>query len=130
MARGTVFGWVAQYRRGGLEAVRAKPVPGRPPKLTGEQIHRLYMLIVGADPRQLSFDFALWTRERVRELIRREFGVALSVGSVGRLLHKLGLSAQRPLYRASQQNSEAVAEFKTGTYPGGRQSCERAGVGA
>jgi transposase len=52
----------------------------------------------------------------IRELIRREFGVALSAVSVGRLLKKLGLSAQRPLYRAYQQNPEAVEEFKTSTY--------------
>lgn len=124
MARGTVFGWVAKYRDGGLEALRAKPVPGRPTKLTGEQIRRIYTLVVGADPRQMSFDFALWTREMIRELIRREFGVTLSVVSVGRLLKKLGLSAQRPLYRAYQQNPEAVEEFTTRTYPALRQRAE------
>ena len=29
MARSTVFGWMAAYREGGLEALRARPVPGR-----------------------------------------------------------------------------------------------------
>jgi hypothetical protein len=52
----------------------------------------VYELIVGRDPWQLSFAFALWTREMVRQVIRREFGVALSVG---RLLRTLGLSPQR-----------------------------------
>lgn len=70
---------------------------GKPPKLNGAQLRRLYTLIVGADPRQLRFEFALWTRERVRELIRREFGVRLPAVSVGRLLRSLGLSPQRPL---------------------------------
>jgi hypothetical protein len=49
-------------------------VPGRLPKVSGAQPARLYELIVGRDPRQLSFEFALWTREMVRDLIRREFG--------------------------------------------------------
>jgi hypothetical protein len=53
----------------------------------------------------------------VRELIGREFAVRLSEVSVGRLLRKLGLSPQRPLYRASQQNPEAVARWKAETYP-------------
>src|SRR5262245_23182371 len=53
----------------------------------------------------------------VRELIRREFAVRLSAVSVGRLLRKLGLSPQRPLYRAYQQNPEAVARWKAETYP-------------
>ncbi len=51
----------------------------------------------------------------VGELIRREFAVRLSEVSVGRLLRKLGLSPQRPLYRAYQQNPEAVARWKAET---------------
>jgi transposase len=128
MARGTVYGWMAKYREGGLEVLRAKPVPGRPTKLTGEQIRRVYALVVGADPRQLQFEFALWTREMIREVIRREFDVALSVVSVGRLLKKLGLSAQRPLYRAYQQNPQAVEEFKTKIYPALRAQAEAEGA--
>jgi Winged helix-turn helix len=65
----------------------------------------------------LQFTFALWTRAMVCELICREFAVRLSEGSVGRLLGKLGLSPQRPLDRASQQNPEAVARWKAETYP-------------
>src|ERR687897_502978 len=107
MTRAAVYAWLAKYREGGLEALKARPIPGRPPKLSGSQLARLYGLVVGNDPRQLRFAFALWTRAMVRELIRREFAVALSEVSVGRLLRKLGLSPQRPLYRAYQQNPEA-----------------------
>ncbi|HEX3213398.1 MAG TPA: IS630 family transposase, partial [Actinomycetota bacterium] len=87
-----------------------------------------YTLVVGNDPRQLQFTFALWTRAMVRELIRREFAVRLSEVSVGRLLRKLGLSPQRPLYRAYQQNPQAVACWKAETYPQLRR--EAAEVGA
>jgi transposase len=117
MTRAAVYGWLAKYREGGLEALKARPVPGRPPKLSGSQLARLYMLVVSNDPRQLRFAFALWTRAMIRELIRREFGVRLSEVSVGRLLGKVGLSPQRPLYRAWQQNPEAVARWKAETYP-------------
>jgi transposase len=117
MTRAAVYGWLAKYREGGLEALKARPVPGRPPKLSGAQLGRLYGLVVGNDPRQLRFAFALWTRAMVRELIRREFDVRLSEVSVGRLLRKLGLSPQRPLYRAYQQDPEAVARWKAETYP-------------
>ena len=73
------------------------------------QLARLYALIAGQDPRQLQFEFALWTREMIREVIRREFKVALSVVSVGRLLRKLGLSPQQPLHRAYQQDASLRA---------------------
>jgi transposase len=45
MARSTVFGWMAAYREGGLEALWARPVPGRRPKLSGVQLGRLYALV-------------------------------------------------------------------------------------
>jgi transposase len=128
MTRAAVYGWLAKYREGGLEALKARPVPGRPPKLSGSQLARLYTLVVSNDPRQLRFTFALWTRAMIRELIRREFGVRLSQVSVGRLLCKLGLSPQRPLYRAYQQNPEAVARWKAETYP--QLRTEAAQVGA
>ena len=117
MTRAAVYGWLAKYREGGLEALKARPVPGRPPTLSGSQLQRIYTLVVGNDPRQLPFTFALWTRAMVRELIGREFAVRLSEVSVGRLLPKLGLSPQRPLYRADQQNPEAVARWNAETYP-------------
>ena len=126
--RSTVFGWMARHREGGLEALKARPIPGRPRKLSGVQLRRIYTLIVGNDPRQLSFGFALWTREMVRELIRNEFNVRLSVVSVGRLLRKLGLSPQRPLWRAYQQNPVAVERWKSQEYPAIR--AEAAAVGA
>jgi transposase len=128
LARSTVFGWMAKYRQGGLEALRARPVPGRPPKLQGTQLQRLYTLIVGNDPRQLGFKVALWTRAMVRDLIGREFGVGLSVARVGRLLRSLGLSPQRPLYRAWQQDPEAVARWKTEEYPKLRAEAQQVGA--
>ena len=117
MTRAAVYGWLAKYREGGLEALKARPVPGRPSTLSGAQLQQIYTLVVGNDPRQLQLAFALWTRAMIRELIGREFGVRLSEVSVGRLLRKLGLSPQRPLYRAYQQNPQAVARRKAETYP-------------
>ena len=128
MGRGTVYGWLAKYREGGRDALRARPVPGRPPKLSGEQMRRLYTLIAGADPRQLEFAFALWTRDMVRELIRREFRISLSAVSVGRLLRTLGLSPQRPLWRAWQADPEAVQRWKDEEFPAIRAAARAEGA--
>ena len=128
MHRKTVYGWMAKMRAGGKSALTAKPVPGRPPKLDGGQLRRVYQLVAGSDPRQLEFEFALWTRDMIRELIRREFGVVLSAVSVGRLLKTLGLSPQRPLYRAWQADPEAVAAWKKTEYPKIAAEAKKAGA--
>ena len=124
----TVYGWVAAARAGGQEALRAKPVPGRPSKLTEAQQAAVFAWVAGKDPRQLSFDFALWTRDMVRELIRREFKVSMSASAVGRLLHRLGLSPQRPLWRAWQADPERVAAWKQNEYPSIARAARKAGA--
>lgn len=45
--RKTVYAWLAKYREGGKDALKARAVPGRPPKLGGPQLSRLYALISG-----------------------------------------------------------------------------------
>ena len=126
--RSTVFGWIAAYRKGGAKALRAKPVPGRPPKLTRAQMRMLFTMIAGSNPAQYQLDFALWTRDLVRQVIAQRFGVELSVGSVGRILRGLGMSPQRPLHRATQQDPERVERWRTEEYPAIRD--EAAQVGA
>lgn len=124
----TVYGWLAKYRVGGESALKAKPVPGRPPKLSLEQARRVYTLVTGTDPRQLQFDFALWTRDMVGQLIAREFGVSLSRTAVGRLLRTMGLSPQRPLWRAWQADPDAVARWKEVEFPAIRAQAGREGA--
>ena len=66
---------------------------------------------------QLQFEFALWTRAMVRDLIRQNCGVTLSLASVGRLLRSLGLTPQRPVRRAIEQVPAKVREWLTVDYP-------------
>jgi transposase len=119
-------GWPSTARAGWRRS--GPPRPGTAAETVGPTAARLYGLVVGNDPRQLRFAFALWTRAMVRELIRREFGVRLSEVSVGRRLRKLGLSPQRPLYRAYQQNPEALARWKAEEYPAIREQAAKVGA--
>lgn len=115
--RTVIYDWLAKYREGGIEALRAKPIAGRPSKLAGKEIKWLYRTITSKNPLQLRFEFALWTRSMVRDLIRETFGVHLSEVSVGRLLRKLGLSPQKPLRRAYEQDRERVQKWIDEEYP-------------
>ena len=126
--RSCIYEWIAKYREGGLDALKTKPIAGRPRKLDGKHLSKLYRIITRKSPLQLKFPFALWTRSMIRELIRDEFGVRLSDVSVGRLLKKLGLSPQKPLRRAYQQNAEAVEQWRQETYPQIKRMAKRVGA--
>ena len=124
-SRPRIYEWLAAYQEGGIDALKAKPVPGRPSKLTEPQLRKVYRIVTSKNPSQLKFRFALWTRSMVRELIRDEFGVRLSDVSVGRLLRKLGLSPQKALRRAYQQDPEAVQRWETEVYPAIQRRAKR-----
>ncbi len=116
-ARPVIYEWLAKYREGGVDALRAKAIPGRPPRLDGRQLRWLYKAITTRSPLQYKFEFALWTRGMVRELIRERLGVRLSDVSVGRLLKKLGLTPQKPLRRAYEQDAERVKRWLAEDFP-------------
>lgn len=116
-ARRSIYNWLAAYRAGGWGALKAKAIPGRPRIISGKQMERLYGLIAGRTPQQYRFEFALWTLRLIRWLIYEEFGVKLSRASVARLLNQLGLSCQKPLFRASEQSPALVARWKREEYP-------------
>jgi transposase len=113
----TVFRWLAEYRRGGWGNLDAHKRGGRPPKLNGRAMRWIYKTVVDKTPLQLNFPFALWTAAMVQTLILDRYDVRLSRSSVSRLLHQLGLSAQRPLWRAYQQNPAAVQRWMTEDFP-------------
>ncbi len=117
VSRSALFGWLALYRAGGWDALKAGKRGGRKPKPNAKQVEWLYETITKHDPRQLNFPFALWTLKLVGELIERRFGVKLSRWSIARLLKQLGLSPHRPLFRAWQQDAERVRRWKEEEYP-------------
>jgi hypothetical protein len=77
----------------------------------------VYRTVTGKNPLQLGFPFALWTRGMIAKLIAKHCGVRLSLVSVGRLLGQLGLTCQKPLWRAYQQDGSRVEQWLKREYP-------------
>jgi len=127
-SRPRIYEWLSAYREGGIEALRAKPIPGRPCKLDAKAIRWIYETVTTKNPIQMKFEFALWTRDMVRELIRDRFRVGLSEVSVGRLLRKLGLSPQRPLARAYQRDPEMVETWLREQFPAIQKEAKSVGA--
>lgn len=117
MHRSNIFRWLQAYHAGGWEALKARKISGRPSKLNAGQMQWLYRTIVGKNPLQLGFAFALWTREMIRELILKRYAVRLALSTVGKVLRDLGLTCQRPLYRAFEQNPSLVQAWLEHEFP-------------
>ncbi len=117
VGKSTLFGWLARYRTGGWDALDAHRRGGRPPKLTAKMMAWIYNTVATKDPRQVKFPFALWTSIMVAELIWRQFHIRLSRASVCRLMNQLGLSPQKPLWRAFQKDPERVEKWVKEEYP-------------
>jgi transposase len=115
--KSTLFGWLARYRKGGWGALDARKRGGRPPKLTAKMMAWIYNTVTMKDPRQMKFPFALWTSLMVVELVWRQFQIRLSKASVCRLMNQLGLSPQKPLWRAFQKDPERVEKWVKEEYP-------------
>lgn len=108
--------WRRAWQAGGDAALESKPIPGRPAELTEAERRRL-AAIVRAVPLAASFMTDWWTCKRVAEVIRREFDVTYHPDHVGRLLHALGFTQQKPQRRASQRNEAAIARWRTHDWP-------------
>lgn len=101
----SVYRWLAAFVEGGQNALLAKEIPGRPPCLNAKQLQWLAKTIRDKTPQQCKFEFALWTRALVQALI-----------------------AQRPLYRAWQQDPALVEHWLQVEFPKIQALAKRAGA--
>lgn len=112
----SVSRWCSARERGGDDALKAKPASGRPPKLSAGQKQKLLQCLVeGAMAHGYRTD--LWTTKRVAQLVESQFGVRYHRDHVGRLLHQLGWSHQKPERRALQRDEQAIEQWKRSEWP-------------
>ena len=96
--RQTIYRWMANYLSGGQEALLAKPIPGRPSKLSDKQMRWIAEAVRNDTPQQYEFEFSLWTLKIIGTLIQKQFDIKLSINTLSRVMKLLGFTAQKPLY--------------------------------
>ena len=104
VSRTTASRWYRALSGKGMEALRKRRAPGRPSRLTSEQLTeatRLYQ----AGPRAAGFDSDRWTTTRFAHAIQQRFGVRYDPDHVGRIMHRLGLRVRT---RQRRQRPEVV----------------------
>jgi transposase len=116
VSEGAVSQWMTRAREGGLEALRHRPPPGAPRRLSAEQLAQLPELL-HRGPEAYGFRGQLWTRGRIAAVIRVAFGISYHPVHVGRLLKAIQWSPQKPARRARQRDEAAIAHWREQTWP-------------
>ncbi len=108
--------WKSAIDRGGSEALRAIPRPGRPPLVPkNHQAALPELLAKGA----LAYGFStdLWTVPRIVKVAEAQWGVRYSETAMWRMLKRHGLSWQRPRRQAREKDLRAVTSWRRRSWP-------------
>jgi len=117
LSRSCIYAWMDSYQHGGWEALRARPLEGRPRELDAAGRAWLKKTVLQGTPQDWGYETVLWTRAILAELIEKRWQLRLSEVTVGRYLHQLGLSAQVPDWKAHEQDPQAVRRFVEEKFP-------------
>lgn len=106
----SVWRWQQAFLLGGEAALAARPVPGRPRKLTRTQ-EKIALRWLQDLPTEHGFDTDLWTATRLAELIHDEWDIALNTRYMSRWLAARGYSPQRPQRVPRERSPQAIAAW-------------------
>ncbi|HMB07880.1 MAG TPA: IS630 family transposase, partial [Isosphaeraceae bacterium] len=108
--------WLARVRDDGPEALRARPAPGRSPRLSPAQ-KRLLPELLWHGSEASGFRGQVWTCGRAARVIAQEFGVHYHKDHVGRLLKDPAWTPQQPIKRAIQRDGDAIRRGREVVWP-------------
>ena len=117
----SVMRWRNAWRQRGADALKVGSSPGRPLKLKATHQLRLLRLLLNG-PLAHGYNTNVWTTARIAEVIRREFGVSYHRDHIGRLMHSLNWSHQKPEKRAIERNEAEIERWKRKEWPRARKT--------
>jgi transposase len=93
--------------------------------LTRAQEKEIQNILIDNYPDQLKLDFALWTREAIRQTIKRKYGITMPIRTAGEYLKRRDFTSQRPVRYAYERDVEKMREWLERTYPGIKKRAKR-----
>lgn len=107
----TIYKWIKAVDEEGFESLRNKKIPGRPSRLSEEQLSDLD-LAIQSNPND--YGFKTWDGPSLSEYIKTKFNIKISVRRCQEFFHKLGFSRIRPQTFPSKgyEDTEERISFK------------------
>lgn len=106
----SITGWVKKVDEQGFDALRSKKQPGRPAKLTQEELEKIKS-VLQEEPE--THGFRVWDGPSLSSYIEQKFNVKLGIRQCQRLFHSLGFSLIRPqTHPCPNVDSKEREEFK------------------
>jgi transposase len=118
--------WARQLRdhpAPGLRALRRRSKTGRPPRLYAAQWRSL-LRTLRKGALKAGFETDRWTLKRIRDVIRRQFGVSYHPNYLAARLRALGWSPQVPAVRAKERDEEVIRAWLAHDWPRIRQKSQ------
>ena len=111
MDRQTLRDWVHRYNAEGVDGLISRSSPGHPPALTAEQMAELRALVV-AGPDPAVDNVVRWRCVDLRAQVASRFSVEVHESTIGKWLHRLGLSLLQPRPFHPKKDADAQEAFK------------------
>src|SRR5262245_22546886 len=108
--------WVSAFRRRGVAGLLARPVPGRPAKLTTTQ-EKVVPRWLADSPTEYGFATGLWTAPRLAQLIEQAWGVALHPRYLCAWLRARRFTPQKPRRVPRERDEQAIAAWLAEDWP-------------
>lgn len=108
--------WLSVFRQGGERALRARPVAGRPPKLSYTH-EKIILRWLRSNPIEFGFPTELWSAKRLALMIRTAFEIDMSVHYLSNWMRERDFTPQIPGRIPRERNPERIAAWVSQDWP-------------
>lgn len=93
------------YRQEGISGLTPKKPTGRKPRATAQYLAEVRTALQ-TSPLELGYGFSVWSLARLRAHLKKQTGIEFSSDQLGRIVHRLGFSFQRPKHTMQGKRDE------------------------